>query len=298
MTTLECSSKGDRRFSAFYAKVDLNGKYDSIENHYQLSKRFIVEGKEVIPTNWKEAKGKVPMYFVVNGNKIPLLYISSFYDLLWVKYLDQHPELVEFAKQFDEFTDMFRGKSQVCQADSIRTYVKEGRSALMRKAKPFIKILNQGGMVVEKVGDLLKSKENILAHQVNGLGIMGGGLALQIRKTYPEIFDVYLRLCNEHHLSESSLGLCQIVPTKSSDVYIANLFGQYEISTKSQQTNYQALQKALISLKEEARSKNLSIGLPYELGSGLGGGDWQTVKQIIYDVFQDYPATIYRLPGA
>ena len=36
---LECSSKGDKRFSAFYAFVEFDGKYDSIEHHYQNCKR-------------------------------------------------------------------------------------------------------------------------------------------------------------------------------------------------------------------------------------------------------------------
>lgn len=35
---LECSTAGDKRFSAFYAKVSVNGKFDSIENHYQWTK--------------------------------------------------------------------------------------------------------------------------------------------------------------------------------------------------------------------------------------------------------------------
>ena len=38
---LECSSKGDKRFSALYAKVKVFGVYDSIENHYQNCKRDI-----------------------------------------------------------------------------------------------------------------------------------------------------------------------------------------------------------------------------------------------------------------
>lgn len=40
MKVLECSSKGDKRLSAFYAKINLFGNYNSIENHYQLSKRI------------------------------------------------------------------------------------------------------------------------------------------------------------------------------------------------------------------------------------------------------------------
>lgn len=39
MKILECSSKGDKRFSAFYAKIKVFGIYDSIENHYQNCKR-------------------------------------------------------------------------------------------------------------------------------------------------------------------------------------------------------------------------------------------------------------------
>ena len=38
MKILECSSKGDKRFSSFYAKVSFYGKIDSIENIYQSVK--------------------------------------------------------------------------------------------------------------------------------------------------------------------------------------------------------------------------------------------------------------------
>ncbi|WCK57551.1 hypothetical protein PP175_26155 (plasmid) [Aneurinibacillus sp. Ricciae_BoGa-3] len=40
MKVLECSSKGDKRFTAFYAKVNLYGKEDSIENHYVRPGKF------------------------------------------------------------------------------------------------------------------------------------------------------------------------------------------------------------------------------------------------------------------
>ncbi|WP_411668007.1 hypothetical protein [Bacillus subtilis] len=33
-------------------------------------------------------------------------------------------------------------------------------------------------------GDLLEAKENIIAHQVNCKGVMGSGIALQIKKKY------------------------------------------------------------------------------------------------------------------
>jgi O-acetyl-ADP-ribose deacetylase (regulator of RNase III) len=299
MKTLECSSKGDKRFSAFFAKVEVYGKFDSIENHYQLSKRFIGENGEVIvPKSWKEVKGKTPDFFEVKGIRFPIEYLSQYYKLLWVKYLDNSPSLVKYAAQFDEFTDMFRGNSINCQADVIKQYVKEGRESILKECQPFIKVLNNGGFVAVKTGDLLKSKENILGHQTNCLGIMGAGLAVQIKKQYPEVFEAYKRLCEKHKKSRTLMGKCQIVSTKQEGRYIANLFGQYDISRNHVQTEYEYLRKALETLKEEAKKRNLSVGLPWQLGSGLAGGDWNIVKKMIEEVFHDYPVTIYKLPNA
>lgn len=138
MNILECSSKGDKRFSAFYAKIKLFGKYDSIENHYQLAKRF----GDFIPRTWKDSKGKKPTHLHINGKDYDLKYTIAFYELMWVKYLDENPELVEYAKQFDEFHDMFKGKNAVvCQADVIRDYIQKGRGYVIGKHKEFIELM-------------------------------------------------------------------------------------------------------------------------------------------------------------
>jgi hypothetical protein len=139
MKVLECSSKGDKRYSAFYAMVKVFGKTDSIENHYQLCKRF----GDIIPQTWKDAKGKQPTHIHINSKDYDVKYLSMFYKLLWVKYLDQHPELVDSAKQFDDFHDIFKGKNTVnCQADVIRQYIKQGRDSIMEKCREFNEMLN------------------------------------------------------------------------------------------------------------------------------------------------------------
>ena len=45
-------------------------------------------------------------------------------------------------------------------------------------------------------GNILNCSENIIVHQTNCLGVMGAGLALQLRKKYPIIFDKYKILCD------------------------------------------------------------------------------------------------------
>ena len=119
---LECSSKGDKRFSAFYASVIINGKIASIERWYQNAKR---DANDSIP-----GKGRRVAYMInpFNGHKLPASCLSDFYKTLWIRYLNAHPELLEYASKFDTFTDMFRGHCINCQADVIAECVKDFES--------------------------------------------------------------------------------------------------------------------------------------------------------------------------
>lgn len=140
MKILECSSKGDNRYSAFYARVKVFNKVDSIENHYQLSKRI----GNFVPKTWRDVKGKTPTHFHINGKDYDLKYFSCWYKLLWVKYLDQHLELVEYAAQFDEYNDIFKGrKTTNCQADVVRQYVKVGRESIINECQEFIDLMKE-----------------------------------------------------------------------------------------------------------------------------------------------------------
>jgi hypothetical protein len=138
MKVLECSSHGDIRFSAFGARIKVYGVFDTIENHYQLSKRF----GYYKPTRWESAKGRTPTHFEVNGKEFDIKYLPSYYKMLWVEYLDSNPLLVKYAKGFDDFHDKFKGKkSKVCQADVIRQYIKEGRESVAKECEEFMNLL-------------------------------------------------------------------------------------------------------------------------------------------------------------
>jgi hypothetical protein len=130
---LECSSKGDKRFSAFYAQVEVFDVVDSIENHYQLSKRF---GNDIKPRHWKECKGRKPSHFMIGRHRYDLSLFSLWYKSLWLKYFEQNPDLLVYIGQFDEFNDMFKGKSLNCQADVIRDIANKGYLAVCKECKP------------------------------------------------------------------------------------------------------------------------------------------------------------------
>lgn len=140
MKNLECSSAGDRRFSAFYAYVEVNGFSAPIEYHYQSCKKNIY-GLSV-------PKGAHVDHIIINGKKLPSAFLTPFYKLLWVKYLDAHPKLVKFAQGFNSFSDKFRGKSVNCQADVISEYILNGRNSIMNSKD------------VQELLKALKKKEN------------------------------------------------------------------------------------------------------------------------------------------
>ena len=132
-------------------------------------------------------------------------------------------------------------------------------------------------------GNILNGTENILCHQTNCIGIMGGGVALQVRKTYPSVYEEYKKCC-ERHSPEDMLGKVQLCKTNIPNRFIANCFGQLYIGS-GLQTNYDALRKALSRVKEVASEKGYSVSIPYNIGCGLAGGDWNIVSKMIEEIF-------------
>lgn len=136
-------------------------------------------------------------------------------------------------------------------------------------------------MVQIKDGDIFKSGADIICHQVNCKGVMGAGLAAEIRRRNPDVYDEYRKLCLEK--DRELLGGCLIVGN------IANLFGQYGYGRERCYTDYGALQLAFESLRGYGFQ---SIAIPYGIGCGLAGGEWAQVSWIIYHVFEHYPGTV------
>lgn len=129
--------------------------------------------------------------------------------------------------------------------------------------------------------DILTISEGIIGHQVNCKGIMGCGLALQIKKQYPKVFQQY-----QSHLDYVSLGKIQII--KISDrLFIANLFAQDDYGSKNRiYTNYNALEQCFNKLDSFAQRTNLNVYLPYKIGCGYGKGDWVLVTSLIEKCFK------------
>jgi len=154
-------------------------------------------------------------------------------------------------------------------------------------------------------GNILNCTEDIVCHQVNCMGVMGAGLAKQIKDKYPIVYKIYKTLLDwskeeyERGLSKNKYPLGAVQFVKVNDKIIANIFGQLEYGRDKIYTDYKALEKGLYGILEtvtldNSNYKGCSIAIPYGIGCGLAGGSWDVVYKIIKKVFNDYGATIYK----
>ena len=145
-------------------------------------------------------------------------------------------------------------------------------------------------------GDIFNTHCNIICHQVNCQGVMGHGIAKQVKEKYKGVFNEYKRYCDAHADNrEALLGEALIVDidygaavldwlVDKERKYIANIFGQLTYGT-GLRTDYKALVLGLEVVANFAKEHNLSVAIPYKIGCGLAGGDWNKVTTLIEGVF-------------
>lgn len=140
-------------------------------------------------------------------------------------------------------------------------------------------------------GDLLEAKETYIVHQVNCYGVMGRGVAAQIKSKYPDVYRRYCEYCDEH-FAKSLLGRVLLIPTNDGKV-ICNVFGQERFGGGKMHTDIAALSKALGSLAKIVPTTE-PIAMPYMIGCGLGGASWDMVYPVIRDIFNKHTVIFYK----
>lgn len=147
-----------------------------------------------------------------------------------------------------------------------------------------IKIINK---------NIIFADEQIIAHQVNCKGVMGSGVAKAIKEAYPEAFTEYKKFCNSSSNSKDLLGCVQYVVIPRVKKIIVNLFAQDGYGRDKRYTNYESIEDCFRALFRKSR---MPIAMPYGIGCGRGGGDWDNiVYPMIKNIFKENDVSLYKI---
>jgi hypothetical protein len=145
--------------------------------------------------------------------------------------------------------------------------------------------------------NILEVKSGIICNQVNCMGAMGAGLALQIKNKWPIVFKQYKEECNLFHEDPTKL-LGKVHDTViSQNLVVANCFGQVFPSRNGMITDYHAWDEILDKLNDLRNFFSLDLHFPYMVGCGLAGGNWNVIFGKIMDKFgrSSTPVCIHQL---
>ncbi len=128
-------------------------------------------------------------------------------------------------------------------------------------------------MIRKVKGDLLRADVQALVNTVNTVGVMGRGVALQFKRSFPENFRVYKRACDRGEVQVGTMFVCDLGGLQNPR-YIINFPTKEHWRGKSR---YEHIEQGLDDLAQVIRRLGIeSIALP-PLGCGLGGLDWNHV---------------------
>ena len=155
-----------------------------------------------------------------------------------------------------------------------------------------LKVSKRGFKMQFKDGDLITALINgevdAIAHCCNAQGVMGSGLAKQIRERLPEAYDAY-------KAAPMTLGTNVIADVVGGERKVVNMIAQEFYGRGKRQVHYGALAKCLLNaplackkllLQDglnygDSRIQNFKLGVPYKLASDLAGGDWNVVLELL-----------------
>lgn len=134
-------------------------------------------------------------------------------------------------------------------------------------------------------GDILQANTEALVNTVNCVGVMGRGIALQFKKTFPENFKAYASACKVGQVQPGKMFIYDL-----QSLYYPRLIINFPTKRHwKDKSRLEEIQDGLMNLVQVVQQKKIhSLAIP-PLGCGLGGLDWENVRPLIIEAFQSAP---------
>ena len=156
-------------------------------------------------------------------------------------------------------------------------------------------------IINNRISSGINGSSVIVPHICNNVNAFGAGFAGCVAENYPEV------KANFHMLGQKAkLGQTQFITVKTDKVYrhsivFANMIAQHKLINLSNKRplNYGALVYCMSEVRSFAKKLqnnsdkcNIEIHCP-KFGSGLAGGNWSFVSDLIDDIWSDLPVFVY-----
>lgn len=145
-------------------------------------------------------------------------------------------------------------------------------------------------------GNLLDIDTGIICHGVNCMGVMGSGVAKQIRNTYPLAYNEYVKFCRKRE-PHDLLGCYQLVKVTDT-LHISNMFTQLLYGNDGiRYVHYDEVANSFEALCKTLQFDGYTGTIYFpKIGAGLGGGNWNIIEKILDETIpQCYNPTLVEL---
>lgn len=145
------------------------------------------------------------------------------------------------------------------------------------------------------------SNSVIIPHVCNNVNSFGGGFAGYLSPKLPHVKQNFHLLGNSAKLGYTQFIDGYINSNTGNKIIIANMIAQNGLINKSnpRPLNYFALgicmnnvKKQIIHMTDHDISTQIEIHCP-KFGSGLAGGNWQFISELIKDIWTNIPTYVY-----
>lgn len=148
----------------------------------------------------------------------------------------------------------------------------------------------------QMTGDLLALAEqghfDVIIHGCNCQCTMGAGIALAIKRRFPEAYeaDLATQKGDRNKLGTISWATVRVA---SSNLVVVNAYTQFHWRGRGVLADYAAIRSAMREVRNRFSGKR--IGYP-RLGAGLAKGDWSAIAQLIDAELAGEDHTLVELP--
>ncbi|WP_446470174.1 type II toxin-antitoxin system antitoxin DNA ADP-ribosyl glycohydrolase DarG [Xenorhabdus stockiae] len=146
-------------------------------------------------------------------------------------------------------------------------------------------------------GDILRADAEAIVNTINCVRVMGRGIALQFKNSWPNNFKAYVVACKKKEVQPGKMFIFE-TGQLTNPRFIINFPTKRHWRGASRIEDIDSGLKALVEDIKNYRIK--SIAIP-PLGAGLGGLDWEVVREKIEAAMSELPEVhvlIYQPKGA